>query len=195
MGRHLRHDVRHGYESPAEVTAERTAYTALRPKKNLDESVRLMEEMFNYKTHTLKPEADELCNGPGRTRSKQVGEPEAARFVDGVNVSPALFARALMNDLANRDKNPVKLNAEQEDFLAVVAAKMQEVVDVERGSQHTGSGDQAAGPSGCVEPCCVLLCGPGGSGKTEVVSIIRQMMSHFFGEGSDVAMASSNSAA
>lgn len=195
MGRHLRHDVRLGYESPAEVTAERTAYTALRPKKNLDESVRLMEEMFNYKTQTLKPEADELCNGPGRTRSKQVGEPEAARFVDGVNVSPALFARALMNDLANRDQNPVKLNAEQEDFLAVVAAKMQEVVDVERGSQHTGSGDQAAGPSGCVEPCCVLLCGPGGSGKTEVVSIIRQMMSHFFGEGSDVAMASSNSAA
>eukprot|EP00972_Heterocapsa_arctica_P029582 4358612-Heterocapsa_arctica.AAC.1 len=69
MGRHLRHDVRRGYESPAEVAAERTAYTALRPKKSLDESA-----------HTLKPEADELLNGPGRTHSKQVGEPEAARF-------------------------------------------------------------------------------------------------------------------
>eukprot|EP00972_Heterocapsa_arctica_P029581 4358611-Heterocapsa_arctica.AAC.1 len=80
MGRYLRHDVRHGYASPAEVTAERTAYTALRPEKSLDASVRLMEDMCSYKAHTLKPEADELCNGPGRTHSKQVGEPEAARF-------------------------------------------------------------------------------------------------------------------
>ena len=194
MAPHLRKGVTHGYEKPSKVIADATVYTTFQPNLNLDDSVRAMEEKFRYKETGSKPDADEVLVGPARNRcTKHAEEPREARFVDGRPLFPAAFARDLIDDLARREKNPVTLNAEQEDFLAVVAAKMQSLVDAERGATST-VGEMQPEP-GSEKPCRILLCGPGGAGKTEVVAILRRMVGHFFGRGGDVAMASSNSAA
>ena len=63
------------------------------------------------------------------------------------------------------------------------------VVEAERRKKL---GEQA---EAVVEQRVFLLCGQGGSGKTEVTKICREMFVKFLGPGSEVAMAYSNSAA
>ena len=77
--------------------------------------------------------------------------------------------------------------------MAFVTAKMQSLVDAERGATST-LGEMQPEP-GSDNLCRLLLCGFSGASNTDVVAILRRMVGHFFGRGGDVALAFLNSAA
>ena len=114
-------------------------------------------------------------------------EPQA-RLIDASELPVRAMAQRLIDEARRRQKDPVVLNEDQLDFLAVVTEKLEAVV---ADRSRSAAGERAA----AVAPARVLLHGPGGSGKTEVVSIVRQLCAAFCGEDSYVAMAASNSAA
>ena len=117
--------------------------------------------------------------------------PEAHLVIapDGL-LRPRDFVQQCVYELASRTKDPVELGAEQMDFLALVVAKV-EALQAYTGRQLRGEAIGESAP----EQAVMFLHGQGGSGKTEVVGVCRKLFRHVFGEGGDIAMASSNSAA
>ncbi len=120
--------------------------------------------------------------------------PLAARIdeVMPCTTAPALrprdYAAQLMAEVARRDNNPVVFSQEQTDVIALIVGKMEEILCardmVSRGETPTR-----------VSQLVLLLHGQGGTGKTEVVALIRRILKRFFGHGGDIAAAQSNSAA
>ena len=75
--------------------------------------------------------------------------------------------------MAQRTENPVCLSEEQKDFIVVVAAKLEEILRFKRRPS------KSIAPGERVQQAVMLLHGQGGSGKTEVVLILRQLMKEF----------------
>ena len=97
------------------------------------------------------------------------------------------YARTLIAEAAARKEAPVVLSEEQKDFIAVIAAKLSEILAAKSQSRE-GSLDTEN-----VQQAVMLLHGQGGSGKTEVVLILRKLLRRFaMGEQ---AVAATNSAA
>ena len=124
--------------------------------------------------------------------SARIGEgsetPGDAAFVFSEEESPKDFVLRRMEELRAQEK-PVVFGRKQRKFLALVTRHVASVVEAEKRKKL---GEQA---EAAVEQRVFLLCGQGGSGKTEVTKICREMFVKFFGPGSEVAMAYSNSAA
>ena len=87
--------------------------------------------------------------------------------------------------MMTRERKPITFGKEQMRFLAVALDQLESLK-----AQREGLTD--APP---VQQRVVLLHGPGGAGKTEVLNIVREVAERFFGSSSHMFMASSNSAA
>ena len=79
----------------------------------------------------------------------------------------------LIEAVAQRKENPVRLSEEQKDFLLVVAAQLEEILHFKKRPS------ESIDPSERPQQAVMLLHGQGGSGKTEVVLILRQIMARF----------------
>ena len=151
------------------------------------------EQLFEHRrtAGNRGPEAE----APREPAGMQTGEqdPATAHLADRPD-DIRRYAQELARELACRPEKPVVLNEEQWDFLAVVVDKLEDLKYGHRAGDDpedsTCKADKVEAP-----PCRILLHGPGGTGKTEVVAILQALMLRFFGADSCVAVASSNSAA
>ena len=125
-----------------------------------------------------------------------------ARWIDGAELDPSIYARRLVREMAERHENPVTLSEDQIDFVAVVTQQVSDLLNARRAKHDSGDPSPPAPAVGATnvsvdapppEQMVILLHGQGGSGKTEVVKILRQVFARFGLE--DFAVASSNSAA
>ena len=93
-----------------------------------------------------------------------------------------------MEEWATRTPHPVLFNSEQKSVIALIVGQIEAVVETREARER---GEDVEDP----EQMVMLLHGQGGSGKTEVVGLIRRLCRDVFGVGSEMAVASSNSAA
>jgi len=107
-----------------------------------------------------------------------------AEWVHGADARPSSYARHLIRELGDRAEDPIKLSQDQIDLTAVVAQHMDAI------HMARTHGDAVSEP---LQQMVLLLHGQGGSGKTEVVNIARDVAIEFKLESK--ALASSNSAA
>ena len=89
---------------------------------------------------------------------------------DGFPASPIEFALACVHELASRVPEPMHLGEEQLDLLSLLACKVEDIVQSKQ--------QDDCGSSGKVAQSMYLLLGPGGAGKTEIVSICRCLFDH-----------------
>ena len=121
-----------------------------------------------------------------RTVTEDEDRPSAT-FVSEADSRPGGYALQLIEKAAQREDNPVRLSQDQKDFVAVVAAKIEDILAFKaRSPESVAPGDK-------VPKAVMLLHGQGGSGKTEVVLIVRQLLAHF--QVGEMAVAATNSAA
>ena len=106
----------------------------------------------------------------------------AELVAEGTHEAVAYIERAIVK-LAEGSK-PVRLNTEQRDFLALVA---DHVIQQER---YEGNREEEV-----FEPRRILLHGAGGTGKTEVIKVVRGLYEYLYEADSHRALAASNSAA
>ena len=114
---------------------------------------------------------------PGLAELQDDDSPRAVEYVD-----------AAIKRLGTGSR-PVFLNQEQRDFLALVTAHIRDWEEYIAAKQRHDL--EAVEP----EPMRILLCGPGGAGKSELIKVVRGLCEFCFGEGSHKALAASNSAA
>ena len=136
--------------------------------------------------HGIEPVGAARAAGSGGPLLATLAEGEAADCAREALLRDC--ARQLMREAATKEPNPVVFNKEQEDVIALIAGKLEEVL----AAKDAVARGEAPRP---VSQLVLLLHGLGGTGKTEVVSLIRRVINNFFGEGGDVAAAQSNSAA
>ena len=98
--------------------------------------------------------------------------PGEARLLREGGEGPREFLDKRLAELAAQD-DPFIAGAEQKAFLALVAKKVQEVLEAEAAAK---AGEQKDAQ---VEQSVILLCGQGGSGKTEVTQLCREMFARF----------------
>ena len=132
------------------------------------------------------PAHEEASNGfiywnpsldPGLAELKRTGQPSAIAYVQEATKR------------LGEGKKPVVLNQEQREFLALVASHCQDWQEYQLAkAKHEFDAIEPA-------PMRVLLCGPGGAGKSELIKIVRGLCEFCFGADSHKALASSNSAA
>ena len=91
----------------------------------------------------------------------------SAYIASGRLVSPFEFVKADVDKLAGRLKKRIGMNAEQKSFLALAADAIDNILQVRSHNRDHGDGTITF-----VEPKRILLCGPGGAGKTELVAQI-----------------------
>jgi hypothetical protein len=105
-----------------------------------------------------------------------------AEVISSNDLRPRDFAAELVAELAARPKKPVRLGDEQMEFLASVV----EHIELVRDERMRDKVPQQR---------VFCLLGQGGSGKSELIGIVRTIVEKFFGDESFLAMASSNTAA
>ena len=160
----------------------------------LADALKEQERLFDHKRKRgagLEGDDDDAPVGASRGRllshSAQCGQAYWATRSRAAR--PSDFVQQRVQELASRDRNPIVLGAEQQDFLALIVSKVEEVLQAHEADRR---GDSC----GEVEQSVVLLLGQGGSGKTEVLRIAREAVEEFLGgPGSVAVVASSNSAA
>ena len=140
-----------------------------------------MEEMFKVKSVADVPDVEHGFDLPSAI---PVVHPLGEAFMT-VHADAKSFVLAAAKAYATRDKNPIVFNDEQMEVLAVVAQALDGLLKLKHQSVETALEE--------VKPVRILLCGQGGSGKTELVQIISQMLAYF--EMGCRKVASSNSAA
>ena len=101
---------------------------------------------------------------------------------------PCEIAARLFREWAERADDPVVFSEEQKAVVALVVGHLEAVLAFRRAV------DRGEEPEP-VEQLVLLLHGQGGSGKTEVVRLLRRLFRAVFGDGAELAVASSNSAA
>ena len=101
---------------------------------------------------------------------------------------PRDIADRLLRQWAARAENPVKFIQEQKAVVALVLGQVEAIVS------YNAALEAGENPLP-LEQMTLLLHGQGGTGKTEVVTLLRHLIREVFGEGSELVVASSNSAA
>ena len=150
----------------------------------MDECLAAQEQLFDYRQSGGQDGARAPAVG-GSLVGRGCGEerPEASLREGTVGERPRDFVNRRLDELAARKEKPVVLGEEQKDVLAVVARKVEEVVESEGlvagppGAAATVSDEGGTGAP--VEQAVILLLGQGGSGKTEVTGICREMFERF----------------
>jgi ASC-1-like (ASCH) protein len=115
-------------------------------------------------------------------------DPGLAELQDDEKPRAVEYVEAAIRQLGT-GRRPVFLNQEQRDFLALVTSHVRDWEEYLAAKQRHDL--EAVEP----EPMRVLLCGPGGAGKSELIKVVRGLCEFCFREGSHKALAASNSAA
>lgn len=145
-------------------------------------AAKAQKTLFSFKkSASVEPEAGEspapLRCGLGSS------SPAAAEFMaTGHDLLVRDYAARLLKELEARVDKPVVLGVEQRSFLAMVVEQLEDMVV----AKQTGSTSKQR---------VFLLLGQGGSGKSELINIVRALVAHYLGGGAYIAMASSNTAA
>ena len=80
--------------------------------------------------------------------------------------TPRDYVAKLVLQRQRHPENPMTFDAVQLNFLAIVVTQLEKILAAEQGGE-------------AVTQEVVLLMGQGGSGKTEVVNIMREVVRHF----------------
>jgi hypothetical protein len=130
---------------------------------------------------------------PTRILHDPSSEPAPARM--GRLVTPLTFMEQAMNEASQRAEKPITFNKEQENFLALITVKVQELIDAGYTKGACAGQPDSGNEIPVVRPMRIFLGGPGGSGKSECIDIAGRLIEHFFDKGSKSVLAASNSAA
>jgi hypothetical protein len=130
--------------------------------------------------HTAAVGSEAALEGPRDAFAANDTKPEAHYAEVGGEVRR--YTAGLLREYATRALKPVALGAEQREALALLVDQVEEMQRCE----HLGRP---------VEQRVFLLHGPGGSGQSEVIQIVRKIAERFFGPQACEVTAPSNSAA
>ena len=161
--------------------------------REFDSCKQKQKEAFKYAVEldAAVPESDEIVTGHvsnGFINWNPCSDPGLAELVAAEKPRAVAYVDAAIRQLGTGTR-PVFLNEEQRDFLALVTAHVRdwELYNAAKQSHVL----EAVEPA----PMRILLCGPGGAGKSELVKVVRGLCEFCFGAGSHKALAASNSAA
>ena len=155
-----------------------------RPAEDCKAALLAQENLFNFKTTVSLPLAAEVDTEsvvaspgvPGLVRD--IGPVECVWADD----TPRDYVAKLLLQRQHDPENPMTFDAAQLNFLAIVVTQLEKILAAEQGGE-------------AVTQEVVLLMGQGGSGKTELVNIMQEVVWHFFGDDAYIAMAPSNTTA
>ena len=106
-------------------------------------------------------------------------QPAECRSLDG---TPRTYVAKLLAERAQDPKKPMKLQEKQLEVLAAVVSQLENMLAADQNGAD-------------VKQEVLLLMGPAGSGKKELIKITAKVVRHFFGVDAFIAMASSTAAA
>ena len=167
---------------------ERQDYTGMELGRERFKQFREMQEQaFDYRKEAAVDDASALPSRGDTDPFSGGGVDPVASIVTEADSRPGGYAKKLIKEAAERSEDPVVFCEEQKNFIAVVAAKLEEILDFKiKARESISRGEQ-------VQQSVMLLHGQGGSGKTEVVKLVRKLLSRF--SMGEKAVASTNSAA
>ncbi len=155
-------------------------------RPDFDAAMKKQTERFKWNIKSDQPDPDDAAepDDPCQTgRSHGNAMPEPAYWHDLDEAPPVRVVVAkMLEELAEDEENPRVLGTEQLEFLALVVNHFEYMLRERRlGRVPT-------------QRVCLLL-GQGGSGKSELIDIVRRLAVRYLGDGSCMLTASSNSAA
>ena len=162
-----------------------------------DDAKAQQKEKFRYRKTGAEGLPEEGSGGAGLASLAPgvlvTGRPPAPAVESKEKEPPRarVIAERLFDELKERPQaegGPLIFNQEQKAVVALVVGQVEAIVDYKRAV------DRGESPKP-LEQMTLLLHGQGGTGKTEVVKLLRKLFREVLGQGSEIAVASSNSAA
>ena len=154
--------------------------------KTFEETCDMQDKEFAYAQPGATEDNEQNLHGRLRQDPKMESEPaHMARLR-----TPRDIMKEEIEKLRSRTEKPVDLNRRQLDFLSLATCQLEKLWDALNSSE-----DDNYEALRNVKPLRIFLGGQGGTGKSEVVRVVRSVTEYFFNQGSVKTLASSNSAA